>query len=74
MSKLNKSRREWLDALSATGSVRIVTDEALVVADLPVGTYVLEYTDEGLIEEGVPASRRACRRAWEADVVSYPTV
>ena len=32
MSKLNKSRREWLDALSATGSVRFVTDEALVVA------------------------------------------
>ena len=32
-------------------------DEALVVAALPDGTYVLEYTDEGLIEEGVPASR-----------------
>ena len=30
--KLNKPRREWLDALSATGSVRFVTDEALVVA------------------------------------------
>ena len=32
-------------------------DEALVVACLPDGTYVLEYVDEGLIEEGVPASR-----------------
>ena len=30
-------------------------DEALVAAVLPDGTYVLEYTDEGLIEEGVPA-------------------
>ena len=31
--KLNKPRREWLDALSATGSVRFVTDEALQVAN-----------------------------------------
>ena len=31
--KLNKSRREWLDALSATGSVRFVTDEADAVAN-----------------------------------------
>ena len=28
-----------------------------MVACLPDGTYVLEYVDEGLIEEGVPASR-----------------
>ena len=31
--KLNKPRREWLDALTATGSVRFVTDEALQVAN-----------------------------------------
>ena len=30
-------------------------DEALIIGKLPDGTYVLEYTDEGLIEEGVPA-------------------
>merc|ERR1740117_1461989 len=30
-------------------------DEALVMAVNPDGTYVLEYVDEGLIEEGVPA-------------------
>ncbi|KAL3897597.1 MAG: hypothetical protein SGPRY_013018 [Prymnesium sp.] len=32
-------------------------DEALVVGVMPNGNYVLEYTDEGLIEEDVPASR-----------------
>ena len=32
-------------------------DEALVVGKMADGTYVLEYVDEGLIEEGVPASR-----------------
>ena len=32
-------------------------DEALVVGLLADGTYVLEYTDEGLLEEGVPESR-----------------
>ena len=34
-------------------------DEALVVGKMADGTYVLEYVDEGLIEEGVPASRIA---------------
>ena len=32
-------------------------DEALIVGVSSNGTYVLEYVDEGLIEEGVPASR-----------------
>ena len=32
-------------------------DEALVVGKNADGTYVLEYVDEGLIEEDVPASR-----------------
>ena len=32
-------------------------DEAVVVGVKPGGLYVLDYTDEGLIEEDVPASR-----------------
>jgi hypothetical protein len=32
-------------------------DEALIVGLSPDGTYVLEYVDEGLIEEGVPEER-----------------
>jgi disulfide oxidoreductase YuzD len=32
-------------------------DEALIVGKNPDGSYVLEYVDEGLIEENVPASR-----------------
>ena len=32
-------------------------DEALVVGVHPDGTYTLEYVDEGLVEENVPASR-----------------
>ena len=32
-------------------------DEALIVGKSADGTYVLEYVDEGLIEENVPASR-----------------
>jgi hypothetical protein len=32
-------------------------DEALIIGRNPDGTYVLEYVDEGLIEENVPASR-----------------
>ncbi|KAL1528896.1 hypothetical protein AB1Y20_010218 [Prymnesium parvum] len=43
-------------------------DEALVVGILPNGNYVLEYTDEGLIEEDVPASRVA--KAGAADALA----
>ena len=34
-------------------------DEAIIVGKSPDGTYVLEYTDEGLVEVGVPADRIA---------------
>ena len=54
-----------------TGDYECDWDEALVVACLPDGTYVLEYVDEGLIEEGVPPSRMA--KADGADALASAT-
>ena len=45
-------------------------DEALIVGVAANGTYTLEYVDEGLVEEGVPASRIAPMDGADAQAVA----